>query len=76
MKNVTKSEEIQITQKRTSKDQTKISNANTEIQYAAKKLDVPAYVIHLAKHSLQSNDREAVYEWIKMNKGKKLAIQF
>ena len=58
------------------KDSTKISNALHEIRDAAKKMDVPAYVIHLAKHSLNSNDREAVYEWIKMNKGKKLAIQF
>jgi len=58
------------------KDQTKISNANTEIQYAAKKCDVPAYVIHLAKHQFQTNDRKAIYEWVLMNKGKKLAIQF
>lgn len=58
------------------KDSTKISNQHTEIAQAAKTMEVPAYVIHLAKHSLNSNDREAVYEWIKMNKGKKLAIQF
>ena len=58
------------------KDSTKISNQHTEIAQAAKTMEVPDYAISLAKHLLKTNDREAVYEWIKMNKGKKLAIQF
>lgn len=58
------------------KDSTKISNQHTEIAQAAKTMEVPAYAISLAKYLLKTNDREAVYEWIKMNKGKKLAIQF
>lgn len=58
------------------KDSTKISNQHTEIRQAAMAMDVPYYAILLAKDQLKTNDREAVYEWIKMNKGKKLAIQF
>lgn len=61
---------------RKSKDANTISNDHREIEQAAKTMNVPVYVIHLAKHETQSNDRKEVYEWIERNKGIDLVFNF
>jgi hypothetical protein len=57
-----------------SRDHNMISNDHREIEQAAKTCNVPVYVIHLAKHETQSNDRTDVYEWIERNRGIDLTI--
>lgn len=52
------------------KDQKTISNAHYEIKYVAKKLDVPVYMVHMAKFFTGSNDRDTVEKWIQCNKGR------
>lgn len=55
------------------KDTSKISNAHYEIRNAAKTLEVSPHIIHLAKFYV-GNDREAVTNWIKENKGKTIEV--
>lgn len=61
---------------RKSSDANTISNDHREIEQAAKTCNVPAYVILLAKHETQSNNRAEVYAWIDRNKGIDLVFNF
>jgi hypothetical protein len=55
-------------------DKSKISNQAYEVRSAAKHLNVPEWIIHFAKYSTGTNDRETVYKWIEDNRGKDITI--
>lgn len=58
------------------KDETTISNSVYEINRAAKHMKVKPWVIHFAKHCINSNNREAVYQWIIANEKRNMTVSF
>lgn len=58
------------------KDSLNISNQPHEIAYAAEKMNVTPFVIHMAKHFTKSSDRELIYEWIKEHESADLKWKF
>lgn len=50
-------------------DRKTVSDAIRETKALADKLNVPLYVVYLAKEKSQSNDREVLTKWIEERKG-------
>lgn len=51
-----------------------ISNAESQINQAAKTLNVDPIVIRVAKYLSKSNDRETIYRWIENHMGDTMGI--
>lgn len=56
-------------------DKKTIGNTVSEINTAAKALNVHPIAIHVAKYLRGSNDREIIYQWIKDHMGDIMGIE-